>query len=155
MPTANCELAERRGPRDRRAVFALVMTPALRRPRILIAEDDLFCRLGIEALLEQYDVEITFAENGVEAVDKFQSGAFDLVVMDVEMPLMDGLTAIQAIRAVERFRGARPTKIVVCTGRALSEIMSATASDGIFGFLSKPVAPSGLDEIMGRLSAAA
>jgi CheY-like chemotaxis protein len=156
MPSANCKLAAIPWPETARSTASVrVMRPALRRPRILVAEDDVICRLGVEAMLERFDVEIVFAENGAEAVDQFQAGAFDLVIMDIEMPVMDGLTAIQAIRALERFRGARPTKIVICTGSFLSDVMAATTSDGIFAYLAKPVALGGLDEIMGRLSAAA
>lgn len=153
MPSGNCYLAALPGSEPGSGSSA--MRPALRRPRVLVAEDDLICRMGVEAMLERFDVDVVFAENGAEAVDLFQTAPFDLVVMDIEMPVMDGVTAIQAMRAIERFRGARPVKIVVCTGRAVTDVMAATSSDGIHAFIAKPVAPGGFDEIMGRLSAAA
>jgi CheY-like chemotaxis protein len=153
MPSGNCNLAA--FPTAEPGPGSSAARPASRRPRVLVAEDDVICRLGVEAMLERFDADIAFAENGAQAVDLFQTAPFDLVVMDIEMPVMDGLTAIQAMRAIERFRGARPTKIVICTGRALTDVMAATTSDGIHAFLSKPIPLGAFDEIMGRLSAAA
>jgi CheY-like chemotaxis protein len=76
--------------------------------KILIAEDSADNRLLIEVYLKGTPHGFTFADNGKAAVDRFAFESFDLILMDMQMPVMDGLTARRAIRAIEHERGAHP-----------------------------------------------
>ena len=80
---------------------------AIENLRLLVAEDNPMNRRVVELLLAQSGVHITFAENGKEAVEKFSTGKFDLVLMDLQMPIMGGLAAMRAIRAWETGAGPR------------------------------------------------
>jgi CheY-like chemotaxis protein len=78
-------------------------------------------------------------DNGEEAVRKFVSGAFDLVLMDMQMPLLDGYSATGQIRAWERERGLAPTPILALTAYARSEEVERSARAGCTAHLTKPI----------------
>ncbi len=107
--------------------------------RILIAEDSPDNRLLLHAYLKQGPYLLTFAENGVEAVDKFQAAPFDLVLMDMQMPLMDGLAATRAIRAFECSQNRTPVPIVALTAAAMAQDSEASLKAGCDAHLSKPI----------------
>ena len=89
--------------------------------RLLIAEDNPMNRRVMELLLAQSGLHITFAENGKEAVEKFASSRFDLVLMDLQMPIMGGLAAMRAIRAWEKSQGRIPTPMLAVSANATDE----------------------------------
>jgi len=93
----------------------------------------------VELILGAAGVDLTCVENGIEAVDAFRRGAFDLILMDMQMPLMDGLSAIEEIRRIEAATGARRTPIHVLTANAMPEHISASTDAGADGHLSKPI----------------
>ena len=107
--------------------------------RVLLAEDHPVNRKVVELILSAADVALTCVENGLEAVRAFEAAAYDVVLMDMQMPVMDGLTAIRRIRALEAERGASPTPIIALTANALPEHVAATQAAGADGHLSKPV----------------
>lgn len=106
---------------------------------ILIADDSEDNRFLLSAYLENRSYELTFAENGQLALEAFQSGYFDLVLMDIQMPVMDGLAATAAIRAWERQQHARPTPIVALTANALLEDVERSTAAGCDAHLAKPI----------------
>ena len=120
-----------------------------RAPRVLLAEDHAVNRRVVQLLLEPAGVELTCVENGALAVDAALLQDFDLVLMDMQMPVMDGLTAIRAIRAGETAR----TPIWALSANALPEHVRASAEAGADGHLTKPISPDALFEVLARVCA--
>ncbi len=112
---------------------------AARRVRVLLAEDHPINRRVIELMLDPDLVDLESVENGEQAVDRCAARAFDLVLMDMQMPVMDGLTAIRAIRAREAADGHPRARIFSLTANALPEHRRASDEAGADGFLTKPV----------------
>jgi len=112
---------------------------AARRVRVLLAEDHPINRRVIELMLDPDLVDLESVENGEQAVDRCAARAFDLVLMDMQMPVMDGLTAIRAIRALEADQGRPRARIFSLTANALPEHRRASDEAGADGFLTKPV----------------
>ncbi len=120
---------------------APVETPRIESPlRILLAEDHPTNRKVVSLILEAIGAELTSVENGEEAVAMAERGDFDVILMDVKMPVMDGLTAIRAIREWERL-GERPrTPILALTANAMADDALASEAAGADGHLTKPIA---------------
>jgi PAS domain S-box-containing protein len=106
---------------------------------ILVAEDSPDNRLVIAAYLRRACYHIDFAEDGRQAFNKFVTTPYDLVLMDIQMPLMDGLEATRAIRQWESERGQVPTPIVALTAFALEEDVQRALSAGCNLHVSKPL----------------
>ena len=115
-------------------------------PRILLAEDHPINRRVVELILGGLDVDLTCVENGQEAVDAFKVQRFDLILMDMQMPVMDGLTAIREIRALERAAGATATPIYSLTANAMPEHTEASRAAGADAHLTKPITAEALIE---------
>ena len=110
--------------------------PAL---NILLAEDSPDnCTITI-AYLEQTPYTIDVAENGLVALEKFKTGRYDLVLMDRQMPVMDGLMATRKIRAWERRTGRPATPIIALTASALKGDREKCLAAGCTAFLTKPI----------------
>jgi CheY-like chemotaxis protein len=106
----------------------------------------------IATLLSPFDVTIEMAENGQHAIEAMQRANFDLVLMDVQMPVMDGLTAARAIRALPQ-PSARSTPIIAMTANVLPEQVKKCLDAGMDGHLGKPVSPAALLAVLSRWSA--
>ncbi len=112
----------------------------LSRFRVLLAEDHPTNRRVVELILRSAGVELTCVEDGAEAIRVWAGGDFDLVLMDMQMPVMDGLTAIRAIRRREAAESSRPrTLIYALTANAMAEHDKASAEAGADGHLTKPI----------------
>jgi signal transduction histidine kinase/AmiR/NasT family two-component response regulator len=109
--------------------------------RILLADDHETNRQVVGLILEGLGVELVGVENGAEAVEAFRADRFDLVLMDMQMPVMDGLGAIAVIRAHERDTGAAPTPILVLSANTLPEHVEAAQAVGADGHVAKPITP--------------
>jgi signal transduction histidine kinase/ActR/RegA family two-component response regulator len=107
--------------------------------RVLLADDHPTNRKVVELILAQAGVQLTMVENGREAVDAFEQGEFDVVLMDMQMPVMDGVTATRAIRALEAAEGRVTTPILMLTANALPEHIAEGRAAGAQGHLSKPI----------------
>jgi CheY-like chemotaxis protein len=83
--------------------------------------------------------EIHFAENGQEALDLVQTQTFDLILMDILMPVMDGLTATRLIRRREQEAGMQPVPLLALTANARAEDLELSAAAGCTGHISKPI----------------
>ncbi|MBC6983652.1 ATP-binding protein [Caulobacter sp. 17J80-11] len=116
----------------------------LRRARVLLAEDHPTNRTVVELILAGADVDLVSVENGAEALDAFTPGAFDLVLMDMQMPVMDGLSAIRAIRRLEAQAGASRTPVYALTANALPEHAEASRAAGADDHLTKPLSAATL-----------
>ncbi|MDF2901953.1 MAG: hybrid sensor histidine kinase/response regulator, partial [Phenylobacterium sp.] len=106
--------------------------------RVLLAEDHPTNRRVVELILGAAGVELIAVENGAEAVDEASRSHFDLILMDMQMPVMDGLTAIAAIRRRETKLGRR-TPIYTLTANAMPEHAEASVSAGADGHVTKPI----------------
>ena len=112
--------------------------PSLRHLSILVADDHPVNRRVVELILESLDVSITTAEDGLQALAAYGTKTFDLILMDMQMPEMDGLAATTAIRALERREGRPRTPIVMLTANALPEHVEAAQAAGADRHLAKP-----------------
>ena len=120
--------------------------------RVLLAEDHPTNRRVVELILGSAGVTLTSVENGALALDAFGAQPFDLVLMDMQMPVMDGLTAIREIRAIEAARPQAPTPIYMLTANALPDHVNASMAAGADGHLSKPIAPERLLEVVATVA---
>jgi CheY-like chemotaxis protein len=106
---------------------------------ILLVEDSETNRFVIRAYLKNTPCRIHIAENGEKAVEKFITGSFDLVLMDMQMPVMDGYEALSKIRKWEKENAAQKTPIIAMTADAGQEDEIRYIDTGFDGFLSKPI----------------
>lgn len=114
---------------------------AKRRMRVLSAEDNKTNRLVLEKLLKPLAIELEFAHDGIEAVEKYQSYSPDLIFMDISMPRMDGTQATQKIRALEE-NANRRTPIIALTALANEGDEEHILSHGLDQYLTKPLRKS-------------
>ncbi|MDP3801087.1 ATP-binding protein [Brevundimonas sp.] len=106
--------------------------------RVLLADDHPVNRKVVEMILAQADVELTAVENGAEALQACRDADFDLILMDMQMPVMDGLTATREIRLHEAAMGLDRTAIVMLTANALPEHIASAEAAGADRHLAKP-----------------
>ncbi len=107
--------------------------------RVLAAEDNEVNRLVLRTLLGQVGVEPLIVETGVQAVEAWAREPWDVILMDVQMPEMDGPTATGIIRAREAAEGRRRTPIVALTANAMSHQVAEYRACGMDGFVAKPI----------------
>jgi signal transduction histidine kinase/CheY-like chemotaxis protein len=122
-----------------------------RRLRILLAEDNLVNQRIAQKLLETRGHEVTVVAHGGEALDAHARGSFDVVLMDVQMPEVDGLTATRLLREREAQTG-RYTPIVAMTAHAMPGDRERFLAAGIDGYVAKPVRVEQLMEEIARVS---
>jgi two-component system, sensor histidine kinase and response regulator len=123
----------------------------IRAPRVLVADDHLVNQTVVQQLLERRGCEVVLTGNGADALDAWHRERFDLVLMDVQMPVMDGLQATEEIRTVEKRRRVRSTPIVALTAHAMSGDRERCLAAGMDDYLTKPLRMSTLDDLMERL----
>ncbi len=114
--------------------------------RILAAEDHEVNRKVLQMMFDGLSVQMTMAENGREALDCFGTATYDLILMDMQMPVMDGLQAIAAIREKEHNEGLPRTPIIMLTANALPEHVAAGGAVRADAFVTKPVSAQALLE---------
>jgi CheY-like chemotaxis protein/HPt (histidine-containing phosphotransfer) domain-containing protein len=121
--------------------------------RVLLVEDAPANRLVAMRMLEERGHAVLVAADGAEAVEAFSPGAFDVILMDVQMPVMDGLEATRRIRAAEGDLLARErVPIVAMTARAMRGDREQCLAAGMDDYLAKPVRPSHLHETLARIA---
>ena len=130
------------------------LVPEGRPVEVLVAEDNRVNRKIVENMLSGDRYVLAFAENGREAYDLFRKGRFDVVLMDVSMPEMDGIEATQAIRAFETTRaGQPPTPIIALTAHAMAGDRERFLAAGMNDYLTKPIKKAVLTELVSRMGA--
>jgi CheY-like chemotaxis protein len=119
----------------------------IRQLTVLVAEDNRVNQLVAKRLLEREGMEVVVAANGAEAVREWRTGRFDVVLMDIQMPEMDGLTATAHIRELET-GSARRTPIIAMTAHALNEDRERCLAAGMDAYLSKPIRSGDLQAML-------
>ncbi|WP_396593855.1 ATP-binding protein [Brevundimonas sp. R86498] len=114
------------------------MDPAAPRLKILVADDHPTNRKVVELILAQVPVDLVSVEDGAQALEACRNEPFDLVLMDMQMPVMDGLTAVREIRLHETTHGLPRAPIVMLTANALPDHIAAGRAAGADRHLSKP-----------------
>ena len=126
------------------------MSAASSPPRILLVDDNADNLTLMQLFLCDAPYQVEVAANGREAVEKFAAIAYDLVFMDLEMPVLDGYEASRTIRDMERHQGRTPVPILVLTAHALDEFRVRCDAAGCTDFLTKPVRKSAVLEAVAR-----
>ena len=142
MDALTAAISRRQAPRGVQAEQPNI-APALDRDGsarcILLAEDSPDNRLLIQAYVKNSRYQVDIAENGRVAVEKFIQNWYELVLMDVQMPEMDGYAATEAIRRWELENGRIPTVILALTANAFQEDVERSLAAGCTAHLSKPI----------------
>ena len=123
--------------------------------RVLLVDDSSDNRMLIKAYLKKLPIQIDTAEDGRAGLAKVRESDYDLVLMDMLMPVMDGLEATRAIRTWERTVGRRPTPVVALTANAMEEDVRRCLAAGCDAHISKPVKKASLIESIARHARAA
>jgi signal transduction histidine kinase/ActR/RegA family two-component response regulator len=139
LPTSDAEAAPEAAAEDLGEPEAAAGAGAGRPLRILLAEDHAVNRKVVQLIFDGLPIELDMAEDGAQAVRRFAAGAYDLVLMDIQMPVMDGLEATRAIRVLEADEARVRTPVVMLTANALPEHQAAGRAAGADGFLAKPI----------------
>ncbi len=121
--------------------------------RVLLAEDHPTNQKVIQLILGAVGVELETVENGAAALDRLGAQTYDMVLMDMQMPEMDGLTATRMLRERERAAGARRTPVIMLTANAMDEHVRASLTAGADEHLSKPIRAASLFDAMARMLA--
>jgi two-component system, sensor histidine kinase and response regulator len=115
--------------------------------RVLLAEDNAVNRKVVTRLLEKRGHQVLVTTNGKEALAAFDNDMFDLVLMDVQMPEMDGFEATRMIRLSEQGT-AFHQRIIALTAHAMSGDRARCLEAGMDGYLTKPLSPLALDQVL-------
>jgi PAS domain S-box-containing protein len=124
--------------------------PTFRGNKILLVEDNPVNQRVAQRTLERLAAEVTIANNGAEALERIAAGSFDAVLMDCQMPVMDGFTATKRIRESERLRGAKRLPIIALTANVMSEDREKCIAAGMDAHLGKPIEPAQMIEALSR-----
>jgi signal transduction histidine kinase/DNA-binding response OmpR family regulator len=138
-------------PRSANAVAAARAAAPLRGHRILLVEDHPVNQRVAQRLLQKMAADVTIANNGAEALERLAEGEFDAVLMDCQMPVMDGFTATTRIREAEREAGlGKRLPIIALTANVMSEDRELCIAAGMDAHLGKPIVASQLADCLGR-----
>ena len=118
---------------------------------ILLAEDHAINRRVAETILNSVGARVTSVENGADAIEKFKEQTFDLILMDVRMPVCDGLQAVETIRNIERSNGLLATPVILLTANTSNEDVEKGMRAGATAYLGKPIAPEQLIDAISKI----
>jgi signal transduction histidine kinase/ActR/RegA family two-component response regulator len=116
--------------------------------RVLAAEDNLVNQLVLRTLMEQFGITLTMVDNGKLAVDAWESQTWDIILMDMQMPVMGGVQASRLIREREQATGRAKTPIIAVTANAMTHHLSEYESAGINAIVSKPIKADSLANVL-------
>ena len=117
---------------------------------ILVVEDNPMNQMVVSGYMMKYNVDLTFADNGELGVDAYKKSVPDLILMDVSMPVMNGMDATGAIRKIEQDKGMPRCPIVALTANAMQGDREQCLMAGMDDFLTKPVLPKNLNDMLLR-----
>ncbi len=112
--------------------------------KILLVEDHVINQRVVALILEPFGIDLTIANHGLEALEAFHQGSFDVILMDMQMPEMDGLTATREIRRLEAAKGLQRTPIAMLSANALQEHVDQGREAGCDFYIAKPITPKSL-----------
>ncbi|MBI3563452.1 MAG: response regulator [Gammaproteobacteria bacterium] len=115
--------------------------------RVLLVEDTVVNQMVVHAMLEKAGLEVVIAENGAVAVQQWEDQTFDLILMDCQMPIMDGYRATELIRRAEQSRGTH-IPIIALTANAMAEDRAKCLAAGMDDYLAKPFEAGALSNIL-------
>lgn len=115
--------------------------------KVLVAEDNKLNQLFIKQLLKKWNAETTIVNNGLEALDIVKEQDFDLILMDIQMPIMDGLKATTLIRALENDT-KNNIPIVACSADVFPESRQKAEEAGVNYYITKPISAKSINEIL-------
>ncbi len=138
-----------------RAPGAPQAAASLRGLRALVVEDNLATRAQLAGLLAAAGIAVVEATDGAEALAAHAASRFDVVLLDLALPGIDGFETLRRLRAADAARGARPTTVVVVTASALAHEMRAQAACGFDGHVPKPIRREALLAEIARVAALA
>jgi len=118
--------------------------------RVLAAEDNDTNQLVLKTLLGQVGIDATLVENGRQALEAWEGQDWDIILMDIQMPVMDGVAATVAIRQRERATGRRRTPIIAVTANAMTHQVAEYQAAGMDGMVPKPIDITALFHAMER-----
>jgi len=118
---------------------------ALRGTRVLLVEDNEINRIVAQELLEKLQLEVDVAENGAVALIKLQSNRYDCVLMDVQMPVMDGCVATRRLKEME---ACKDLPVIAMTANAMNEDKQRCLDAGMVDHISKPILPATLYAVL-------
>lgn len=118
--------------------------------RLLAAEDNPTNQQVLAAVMGSLGIDIDIVANGKLAFDAWRDGAYDLILMDIQMPVMDGIDSARAIRSAEQESGRQRTPIVALTANALSHQVEEYLAAGMDGHVAKPIEIAKLYEAISR-----
>jgi PAS domain S-box-containing protein len=130
-----------------------ISSPTRSGQRVLVVEDEAVNRLAAKMMLDELGCATTLAVDGAEAMKHCETIRFDLVLMDVQMPVLDGLQTTARLREFETRKGLSPTPIVAMTAHAMQGDRERFLAAGMDEYLSKPIQYEQLEEVLSRFSA--
>ena len=142
--------AEAAAPEEARRRRRAAARRGARAVRVLVADDHATNQMVVKMMLDQFGIESVVVDDGLKAVEALRAGGFDAVLMDMQMPVMDGLEATRLIRKDETATGRSRTPILMLSANALPEHRLAGERAGADGHVAKPITVAGL---MGALNA--
>ena len=119
---------------------------------ILLVEDNMLNQRIVTFSLKKYNHEVCIANNGLEAVEQFKNASFDVILMDIMMPVMDGLEATQKIRSIEEENKVeKRTPIIAITANTMDNDRDKCISYGMDEFMAKPFDMDRLNSIFKQM----
>ncbi len=118
--------------------------------KILVAEDNSVNQMLMKIMLKEYGLETGIASNGIEAFDMYKKGNYDMILMDVNMPVADGMESAAMIRDFENAGNRVHVPVVALTARAMKGDREEILAAGMDGYLSKPLDEKALRDVLGR-----
>lgn len=119
------------------------------RPTVLVADDDEINRSLVSTILNSIGYRVHVVSDGQEAYDAFVNDSFQAILMDIEMPVLDGIKSIQRMREYERKHGGH-VKIIAMTSYSDKESRSRYFNSGVDDYLSKPFKPFELSAVLAK-----
>lgn len=118
--------------------------------KVLVVEDNKANQMFLEVVLKKLNLEYEIANNGKEAIEKYKDGKFDIVLMDENMPIMNGIEAVKHIRKYEEENNLKHTPIISVTANALQGDRERFLNAGFDDYLAKPIDLNKLKEILSK-----
>jgi len=129
---------------DAEAWFDTFETP----PKILLVEDNKVNQMVASSLLKKRGMQVTIANDGIEAVDVSKEYIFDLILMDIQMPRMGGIESMQAIKGRLKSEGQKAVPVIALTANAMQGAAEEYLEQGMDDYLSKPINTTELDRVL-------